>query len=156
MAKHLDQQQLRLWVAYLGAHSAVISALEQGMDQDVGLPLPWYDVLVQLSMAPESRLRLGELAESVILTRSGITRLLDRMDAAGLVRREPAAGDRRGYFAVLTGEGQEMLEKAAPGHSQRAWDCFIQHVKPEEFPALQAVFDRVLQWQGSQRSQTKD
>ena len=51
-AKQLDRQQLELWVTYLGAHSAVISALEQGMDQDVGRPLSWYDVLVQLSMAP--------------------------------------------------------------------------------------------------------
>lgn len=152
MAKQLDQQQLKLWVAYLGAHAAVVRALEQGMDQDVGLPLTWYDVLVQLSMAPEGRLRLGDLAQSVILTRSGITRLLDRMDAAGLVRREPAPGDRRGYFAVLTREGQEMLERAAPGHSQRAWDSFIQHIKPEEFPTLQAVFDRVLRWQGSQQN----
>ena len=155
-AKQLDRQQLELWVTYLGAHSAVISALEQGMDQDVGLPLSWYDVLVQLSMAPERKLRLGELAESVILTRSGITRLLDRMVAAGLVRREPAAGDRRGYFAVLTDEGHEMLTRAAPGHSQRAWDCFIQHIKPEEFPALQAVFDRVLHWQSSQRGPRQD
>ena len=155
MAKQLDQQQLKLWVAFLAAHAAVLDTLERGMEQDVGLPLPWYDVLVNLSMAPEGRLRLGELAESVILTRSGITRLLDRMDAAGLVQREPAPGDRRGYFAVLTQKGQSLLEQAAPGHSQRAWDCFIQHIKSEEFPALQAVFDRVLGWQKFQGSQSE-
>ena len=149
MAKQLDQQQLNLWVAFLSAHAMVIGTLEQGMQREVGLPLSWFDVLVHLSMAPEGKLRLGELAESVILTRSGITRLLDRMDSAGLVRREPAPGDRRGYFAVLTQAGQEMLTRAAPGHSQRAWDCFIQHIRPEEFPGLQALFDRVLSWQGS-------
>ena len=146
----LTEEQLAMWRAFLEAHSAVIRYLEQGMQEEHGLPLTWFDVLVHLADAPEGRLRLGELADSVILTRSGITRLVDRMAAAGLVRREPCPGDRRGHYAVITAEGEETIQRVAPGHSQRAWDAFVKHVDADEMPVLEAVFSRVLRHGGQQ------
>ena len=114
------------------------------MQEQHSLPLPWWDVLQQLSDGEDGRLRMGELAESVLLTRSGVTRLLDRMITAGLVVREVCPGDRRGYYAVITQLGLETIEKAGPDHSKDAWESFLGHVTQEEAAVMEKVFSRVL------------
>ena len=108
------------------------------------LPLPWWDVLQQLSGGEAGRLRMGELAESVLLTRSGATRLLDRMITAGLVVREAWQGDHRGYYAVITQLGLETIEKVGPDHSKDAWEAFWGHVTQEEAAVMENGFIRVL------------
>ena len=87
---------------------------------------------------------MGELAESVLLTRIGITCLLDRMIVAGLVVREPCPGDRRGYYAVITQLGLDTIEKVSPDHSRDAWEVFLGHVTMGEAAVLGKVFERVL------------
>ena len=144
MATRLTQEQMSVWRAFLRAHAAVMAALEQGMQEEQGLPLAWYEVLVHLSEGPGGRLRLGDLAATALLTRSGITRLVDRMVAAELVSREPYPGDRRGYYAAITEKGRAVLERAAPGHSRRASEYFLRHLDAKEVEVLQSVFDRVL------------
>ncbi|MEO2141449.1 MAG: MarR family transcriptional regulator [bacterium] len=114
------------------------------MQEQHSLPLPWWDVLQQLSHGEDGRLRMGELAESVLLTRSGVTRLLDRMITAGLVVREACPGDRRGYYAVITQLGLETIEKVGPDHSKDAWESFLGHVTKEEAAVMEKVFSRVL------------
>ena len=114
------------------------------MQEQHSLPLPWWDVLQQLSDGEDGRLRMGELAESVLLTRSGVTRLLDRMVTAGLVVREACQGDRRGYYAVITQLGLETIEKVGPDHSKYAWESFSGHVTQEEAAVMEKVFSRVL------------
>ncbi len=138
------QQHLRMWRAFLGTHSAVVKHLERRMHERHGLPLAWWDVLLQLADGPEGRLRMGELAESVLLTRSGITRLVDRMIEAGLVHRETCPGDRRGYYAVITQQGRDTIEKVGPDHSKDAWEVFLGHITEEEAVLMGKVFDRVL------------
>ena len=145
MAVNLDQEQLAAWRAFLEAHSTVIRALEREMQEEQGLPLTWYDVLVHLSEAPGTRLTHKALAESVVLSRSGITRLVDRMVAAGLVRREPSPDDRRVSHVVMTEEGQNALGRAAPGHIRGVVEHFTRHLNIEDIPALQSFFSRVLQ-----------
>ena len=145
MVTRLDKEQLAVWRAFLEAHSTVIRALEREMLEEQGLPLIWYDVLVHLSEALGGRLRHQFLAESTLLSRSGITRLADRMVAAGLVRREPDSDDRRGSYVVITEEGKRALERAAPGHSRQVWKYFIRHLNAEDIRALQSVFARVLE-----------
>jgi DNA-binding MarR family transcriptional regulator len=113
--------------------------------EEQGLPLTWYEGLVHLSEAHGCRLRLQTLAKQVLLTRSGITRLVDRMVTAGLVRREPYPGDRRGYYAVMTEGGKGLLERAAPGHTRGVAEHFFRHLNAEDIRALQSVFSRVLQ-----------
>lgn len=126
------------------AHSTVVKFLERRMQEQHSLPLTWYDVLLQLADGPEGRLRMGELAESVLLTRSGITRLVDRMVREGLVVREPCPGDRRGYYAVITKKGLDTIEKIGPDHSKDAWEAFLGHITEEEAAVLGEVFTRVL------------
>ena len=101
------------------AHSTVVKYLERRMEEQHGLPLSWWDVLLQLADGPEGRLQtMGELAESVLLTRSGITRLVDRRIVEGLVDREPCPGDRRGYYAVITQNWQGHHREGWPGPFQ--------------------------------------
>ena len=90
------------------------------------MPLGWYDVLLQLAEAPDHRLRMAELAERVLLSRSGLTRLVDRLAAEGLVTREPFPGDARGLYTVLTDAGLARLRAAAPdppGRHPRGTGC---------------------------------
>ena len=135
---------LKMWRSFLQTHSTVVKHLEQRMQEKHGLPLAWWDVLIQLADGPDGRMRMGELAESVLLTRSGITRLLDRMIKAGLVSREPCPGDRRGYYAVITQAGKDTIEKVGPDHSDNAWEVFLGHITEEEAAQIGQVFERVL------------
>lgn len=105
-----------MWRAFLRVHAAVTRTLEAELLAEHDLPLSFYDVLVQLSEAPERRLRMTELAERVLLSRSGLSRLVDRMERDDLVRRQACDGDGRGMFAVLTDAGFARLRAAAPTH----------------------------------------
>ncbi len=125
-------------------HSTVVKYLERRMEEQHGLPLSWFDVLIQLTESPEGKLRMGELADSVLLTRSGITRLVDRMIGAGLVDREPCPGDRRGYYAVITQKGKDTIERVGPDHSKDAWEVFLGHINESEAVLMGNVFNQVL------------
>ena len=115
------------------------------MQEEQGLSLTWYDVLVHLSEAPGERLPHNVLAESIVLSRSGITRLVDRMVAAGVVRREPSPDDRRVSQVVMTEEGRRVLHQAAPGHFRGIAEYFTGHLNTEDVPVFQSFFARVLQ-----------
>ena len=148
MTVSLDQEKLAAWRAFLEAHSTVIKALEREMQEGQGLPLTWSDVLVHLSEAPGRRLAHKALAESVVLSRSGITRLVDRMVAAGLVRREPSPDDRRVSHVVMTEEGQSALRWAAPGHIRGVVAHFSRHLGIDDVSVLQSFLSRVLEGRG--------
>ena len=104
------------WRAFLRAHSTVVRALEAELLAEHDLPLASYDVLVQLSESPDTRLRMTELADRVLLSRSGLTRLADRLEREGLITRQPCPSDARGTLAVLTDAGLERLREAWPTH----------------------------------------
>jgi DNA-binding MarR family transcriptional regulator len=119
-----DDWRFAVWRAFLRANAVVIAALERELMTEAALPLAWYDVLVQLAEAPERRLRMAELADRVLLSRSGLSRLVDRLVTEGLVRREPSPDDARGTYTVLTVAGVDRLRAAAPTHLagvQRHW-----------------------------------
>ena len=138
------QEQMRAWRAFLHTHSTVIKALERELQEEQGLPLTWYDIMVHLSEAPGNRLRHQELANSVLLSRSGVTRLVDRMVEAGMVRRESSPEDRRASYVVMTEQGIQKLEAAAPGHLRGIVEHFTRHLTPEDAQSLKLFFDRVL------------
>ena len=117
--------ELRAWVAFLQSHAAVTRRLEAELAAGAGLPLAEYDVLVQLASTPNGRLRMHELAERVLLSRSGISRLVDRMEGQGLLCRAACDSDRRGAFAVLTPEGLRRLREAAPIHLRGVREHFL-------------------------------
>ena len=144
MAKESQPDRMDVWRDFLATYAKVIGAVEQEMQAEDGLPLNWFDVLIQLYEAPDGRLRMQDLAESVMLTRSGLTRRIDRLAAAGLVRREPSPDDRRGMYTALTKEGRRILRRVVPSHVRHVEHHFRRHLSEEDAGALRAGFAKVL------------
>ena len=105
-----------MWRDFLRAHGTIVRRLESELLAEQDLPLAFYDVLVQLAEVPDRRLRMTDLAGRVLLSRSGLSRLINRLERDGLVERAPCPGDARGTYAVLTDAGMTRLRAAAPTH----------------------------------------
>jgi DNA-binding MarR family transcriptional regulator len=143
MSTRPDDGHLAAWRSLLEAHAAVTELLARELEDERGLPLAWYEVLLQLATTPGGRLRMQELAQSVLLSKSGLTRLIDRMQRQGLVRRERCPSDRRGWFAVLTPAGRTAFRRAAPIHLRGIQEHFARHVDGPEAEVVQAALARV-------------
>jgi DNA-binding MarR family transcriptional regulator len=139
----LSEPQLQAWRRFLRAHAKVTRRLESDLMAEQQLPLASYDVLVQLVEAPQRRLRMSELAEKVLLSRSGLTRLVDRMEGDGLLRRVRCEDDQRGYFAEITDEGRELFARARMTHLDGVRQRFLDHLSSEEQRALAAMWEKV-------------
>jgi DNA-binding MarR family transcriptional regulator len=113
------------------------------LEEEAGLPLSWYDVLLHLYHAPDQRLRMSDLVERMVFSPSGLSRRIDRMADAGLVRREQCPSDRRSYFATLTDEGKARLRAASPIHLRGIQEHFGGHLSNEEADALAGALRRV-------------
>ncbi len=144
MTLTLEDTRTASWRAFLRTYATVVRKLEREMDEDQDLPLTWYDILAFLDRAPDCRMRMQDLAESVLLSRSGLTRLLDRMADAGLVERMPCEEDRRGTYAVITEDGRARLNSALPGHLQGIEEHFLRHLESDDLKALEDVLGKVL------------
>lgn len=155
MTDRPDQAELAAWVTFLEVHAQVVRCLEQEMQAEQGLSLVWFDVLAQLD-SHSGRLRMYDLADSVLLSRSNITRLVDRMAAAGLVEREQCPEDRRGLYAVITKQGREVLGRAWPGHRRGIFQHFVRHLAPEDVKALYAALSKVLTAETGKTIETGD
>ena len=101
----LTDRELAAWRGMLRTHRDVVARLDAELEREHGLPLTSYEVLISLADAPDGRLRMGELAGALLLSRSGLTRLVDRLERQGMVERERCEDDARGYFAVITAAG---------------------------------------------------
>ena len=133
------------WRAFLETYATVVPVLSDHIENELGLPLTWYDVLVKLQhYSEDGRLRMQALSELVFLTSSGLTRLLDRMVEAGLVRRESTPDDRRGVYAVLTDRGREALDEVHPAHGQAVEEHFLRHLDDADADALSRAFEKIL------------
>jgi DNA-binding MarR family transcriptional regulator len=140
----LDEERESAWRAFITAYGVVIDQIEREL-LEAGLPpLGWYDVLLELSVAPGRRWRMHELASAVVLSRSGLTRLVDRLESAGLLRREPDPTDRRGAFAVLTKQGAAMRRRMWPVYARGIAEHFGKHLSDEEARTLAETLGRVL------------
>jgi DNA-binding MarR family transcriptional regulator len=143
VADLVPAEGLAAWRAFLDAHAAVVGRIEAELDAEGLVPLAWYDVLVAISEAPGRRLRLRDLASRLVLTRSGATRLVDRLAAAGLVERERVHEDRRGAVAVLTAEGAHALRRAWPRYANGIERLFLAALTPEEAGTIRTAMERV-------------
>ncbi len=141
--KRLNEKELRVWRAFLNAHAAVINHIEDELEEAKNVPLSSYDVLVALSESEGHRLRMHELAEKVVLSRSGLTRLVDRLEKEGLLTRERTSTDRRGAYAVLTPQGFEALRKAWPIYARGINQYFASQLTSEEIDSLTGALERV-------------
>jgi DNA-binding MarR family transcriptional regulator len=142
-APELSDDQLEAWRAFLRAQAELIRTLDRELEAERGLPITFFDVLVQLSQAG-GRLRMSELADAVLLSRSGVTRLVDRMVRDDLVRRETCPTDRRSMYAALTPKGKRALAQARPVHLRGVAEHFGRHLSDEEAKTLSAALGRML------------
>ena len=125
----MDDEALNAWRALLNAHARVTTRIEAALAEAGLPPLSWYDVLWPLRRARGRRLRVGALAEQVTLSRTGLTRLLDRVERDGLIRREPAPEDRRGSYVVITAAGSDVLRKMWPVYERALEDAFVARLR---------------------------
>ena len=140
----LEQRRNVLWRNFLTAHAAAIDRIEDDLGGAEVLPLSWYDVLLALYEAPEHRLRMHELASAILVTRGSLTRLVARIEQAGLLRREPDPEDGRGLYAALTERGMEALRTTWPIYARGIAEHFGRHLADEEVEVLDRAFSRIL------------
>jgi DNA-binding MarR family transcriptional regulator len=141
--EELSPAELGAWRGFLRVHTALVRELDAELDAAHSLPLSSYDVLIYLRAAPGRRLRMAELADSVLLSRSGVTRLVDRLEREGLIVRDACTDDGRGLFAVLTDKGEELLARARPTHLAGVRERFLRHFSEEEMKQLARLWERV-------------
>ena len=135
--------RIAVWRAFLRTHALLVDVLGEELEQACNLPLTWYDVLVNLAAAEGDELRMNDLASAVLLSRSGLTRLVDRMVAAGYVERRACPSDRRGLLAVLTPAGRDALRAAAPTHLRGVEEHFLARLDDEDLAALGRAFAKM-------------
>ena len=144
MIEKPDEARLTAWRQFITAHARLIEIIDAELVAAGCISLQWYDVLVELVEAPDRRLRMHELARRVVLSRSTLTRLVDRLEAEGLLARERSETDRRGANAVLTEKGLEALRQAWPVYARAIARHFARHLSTDEAQTLTAVFTRML------------
>jgi DNA-binding MarR family transcriptional regulator len=144
----LSSQELRAWRGMLRAHAALAKALDAQLEAAHGLQLSSYEVLMYLHDAEDQRMRMCDLASSILLSRSGLTRLVDRLQREGLLERVACPDDARGAFAKLTPLGRERLSAARVTHLAGVRAMFLDLFTPEELELLGGSWDRVLQTAG--------
>lgn len=144
MSQPLDPTALNAWRTFITAHARLIETIDRELTAADCVPLHWYDVLVELVEAPEQRLRMSDLARKVVLSRSGLTRMVDKLEKAGLLLREASPEDGRGAYAVLTEAGHNALRKAWPIYAQGIKNYFAAYLRADETEQMAAAFSRML------------
>lgn len=134
--KWLDDREMRAWQGFLAASALVNRRLDQQLKDDSGLSHPQYEILVRLARAPEGELRMTELANGLVNSKSGLTYQVTQMEKAGLVRRRTCPSDVRGIYAALTEAGRARLTEAAPGHVTMVREVLVDVLTPEQLDAL--------------------
>ena len=135
-------ERLRAWRLYFESALALVDVLDAELERDAGIPLRWYDVLVHLEETPDG-LRMNELAERILYSKSGFTRVVDRMEEAGLVRRVRPENDRRSILVVLTDQGRTTLEQARRHHGHALEQHFSCHLAVTDIKALTHALEKL-------------
>jgi len=133
------------WGALLKVHAALVPRLDRELQESHGLPLTWYDVLLELNAAPERRLTMGQLGAVAAVSRTRVSRVVDDLVRAGLVAREPNPADGRSAFAALTPPGRAALRKAAPTYLAAVQREFTDHLSAREQEVLAGALRKVLE-----------
>jgi DNA-binding MarR family transcriptional regulator len=141
----LTELELDAWRNFLRVHAMLTRELDEELRRAHGLPLTSYDVLVNLEDAPDRQMRMSELADAVLLSRSGLTRLVERLERDGLLSRADCPGDARGSFAVLTDVGLARLEEARETHLTGVRERFLGAFSGEELEQMGANWRRLME-----------
>ena len=140
----LDSAQNSLWRLFLTAHARLVDRVEQDFRQAGLPPFEWYDVLIVLKQAPDQQLRLSELAEALLVNRTNVTRLVDRLEKVGLIQRKACQDDRRGAFAVLTKAGLAMQEEMWMVYAQSIAQYFGRHLTEKDITVFTKALSAML------------
>ena len=139
----LEPDELAAWRGMLRVHADLTRALDVELTRRHGLPLSSYEVLLFLADSPDGRMRMSELADSVLLSRSGLTRLVDRLERDGLLVRERCDDDARGWFAAITERGRALFDEARATHLEGVRERFLRHFSRTELRSLGELWERV-------------
>ena len=139
----ISEPELRVWTSFLRAQHVVLTALDRELQREHGISLPYYEVLLHLSRAPDRRIRMAELARSVLLSPSGLTRLIDRMVADAAVERVPCESDARASYAHLTERGYRKFRQAAGTHVRGIREHFLDPIPEAEREAVRCALERL-------------
>jgi DNA-binding MarR family transcriptional regulator len=134
--KWLDDEETRAWHAFLAAGALVDRRLDQQLKEHAGVSHLQYEILVRLSAHCDTEMRMTELADAVLNSKSGLTYQVSQLEKAGLVRRRSCTSDDRAVYAVLTPEGKSLLERAAPAHVELVRELLIDVLTPEQLRAV--------------------
>src|SRR3954468_13221183 len=140
----LSPQELRAWRGLLRVHASLVKSLDAELEAEHRLAVTTYEVLMYLADAPDGQLRMHDLASRVLLSRSGLTRLVDRLERDGLLERKTCESDARGAFAVLTPRGRDKLTAARRTPLEGVRRHFLEHLSREELDVLGGIWERVL------------
>jgi len=140
----LDAGEQQTWRAFLGASRLLFHTLDRELQRDAGMPHAYYEILVRLSEAPDRSLRMSELADALLSSRSRLSHAVARLEERGWVRREERPEDRRSAFAVLTDDGAAALAAAAPGHVEGVRSHLLDPLAPEQVQQLGRISEQVL------------
>lgn len=141
--KKLREDQLALWRSFVNLHATIIRRIEKDLSAHQHVPLTWYDVLVALYQSPGKKLRMSELAKKTILTPSGVTRLVERLEREGYVCRKRTEEDLRGSYAVLTRKGKRAFLQAWTTYEQGIYSYFANRLNEEEQKVIRQAFERI-------------
>jgi DNA-binding MarR family transcriptional regulator len=139
----LTPPRLNAWHAFLTSHRALETILSRELEAACGLSLAWFDVLAQLRLAPAQRLTMTHLASAILFSKSGLTRLIDRMEEAGLVQRLAYPGDRRSVHIALADAGAEKFRQALPLHLETVKRHFAAYIQDSEAAAVESALERI-------------
>jgi len=140
----LSQDEQRTWRAFIEANRLLYDSIEGQLQRAAGMPHAYYEILVRLSEAPSRSLRMTELAEASVSSKSRVSHAVARLEERGWVRRSECAGDRRGQLAHLTPKGFAALEELAPGHVERVRSALFDALTPAQVKQLRAISEAVL------------
>jgi DNA-binding MarR family transcriptional regulator len=140
----LSEAELASWRGFLRVHAALARELDAELIANHGLPLSSYEVLLTVADAPGERMRMSEIADSVLLSRSGVTRLVDRLERDGLVERIPCEDDARGQYAVLTERGREAFDAARATHLAGVRRRFLERFECDDLRRMAGYWERLV------------
>jgi len=133
------------WSAFVRAHAAVVPAIDTELRRATGLPLSWYDVLLELNAAPHRRLRMQDLGQRAVISRTRVSRVVDELVGVGYVRREPNPDDRRSSFATMTDDGRRIFRRAAPRYLDAVQRRFSARLSPAQVRVIRESLEAILE-----------
>jgi DNA-binding MarR family transcriptional regulator len=143
-----EPERARAWLNLVQTNRIVSDALEEAVEVAAGLSMAEFELLVRTANSPEGRLRMVDLASLLLVSKSGVTKLVDRVEQAGLVRRESSAEDRRLTFAVITDAGRQALDRARPAFARGLEQVFSRHLADRDMQCLRTALRKVLEGNG--------